>query len=340
MSKDAPIWLTERDVVDNIDIAGAIDALEETLPLEARGEAGNMAKTHATFGHGDTLHAIGAVVAGAHVVGTKTWAHTEGGASPLVTMWDAHDGRLLAIVEAFALGQLRTAAISGIATRWLAQENADELAIVGSGRQALPQVGAVNAVRPLKRVRVFSPNAEHRRTFARSLAETFDFEVVAADSVAAAVEGAPIVTLVTRATQPFLSAGDVAGRAHVNAIGAIVPERMEFEIGLFDRATTIAVDSVESVARLSREFRLRFGAQESPGWEQVRPISALIAAQQRRRVSDDVTIFKAMGMGLSDLALGLKILRIARKRGLGVALPQTVRAAARFATPAARIPSR
>jgi alanine dehydrogenase len=337
MNKEAPIWLTERDIVDHIDIAAAIDALEETLPLEARGQASNMPKTHATFGHGDTLHAIGAVVAGAHVVGTKTWAHTEGGASPLVTMWDADDGRLLAIIEAFALGQLRTAAISGIATRWLAQADASELAIIGSGRQALPQVGAVHAVRPLKRVRVFSPNPERRKKFAQSLTEAFGFEVVEATSVAAAVEGAPIITLATRATEPFLHASDVAPKTHVNAIGAIVPERMEFDLDLFDRATTVAVDSIDSVARLSREFTLRFGAPGGPEWKEVRPISEVIESQRRRQGADDITIFKAMGMGLSDLALGLKILGIARERGLGTALPITSRAAARFSPSVARV---
>lgn len=330
MSEQAPLWLSERDVAENIDIGIAIDALEQTLPLEARGEAKNMPKAHATFGKKDTLHAIGAVVAGANVVGTKTWAHTEGGANPLVTLWDARDGALLAIIEAFALGQLRTAAIAGIATRWLSREDADEMAIIGTGHQALPQVGTIHAVRPLKRVRVFSPNAEHRTAFARSLTETFPFEVVVADSVAQAVAGAPIITVVTRATEPVLNAKDVARAAHVNAVGAIVPERMEFNTDLFGRATAIAVDNVETVANLSREFREHFGPLDSPGWKAVQPISALIAAGRRRQASDDITIFKAMGMGLSDLALGIKMLEIARQRGLGLALPRRVRVAARF----------
>jgi alanine dehydrogenase len=335
MSDAAPLWISEQDVAANIDIGVAIDALEQTLPLEARGEAKNMPKAHTTFGKKDTLHAIGAVVAGENVVGTKTWAHTEGGANPLVTLWDARDGALLAIIEAFALGQLRTAAISGIATRWLSAENADEMAIIGTGHQALPQVGTVHAVRPLKRVRVFSPNAEHRASFARSLSDTFPFEVVVAESVAQAVAGAPIITLVTRATEPVLEAKDVARAAHVNAVGAIVPERMEFNVDLFGRATTIAVDNIETVANLSREFREHFGPLASPGWKAVQPISAVIAAGQRRKPTDDITIFKAMGMGLSDLALGIKILEIARRRGLGQALPRRVRAAARFTSAAA-----
>src|SRR5262249_62400284 len=87
------------------------------------------------------------------VVGTKTWAHTTGGATPLLILFDAENGDLLAIVEAFVLGQLRTGGISGVATRWLAAPDADEMALIGTGKQAAPQLAAVAAVRRLRRGR-------------------------------------------------------------------------------------------------------------------------------------------------------------------------------------------
>ena len=101
--------------------------------------------------------------------GTKTWAHTAGGATPLVTLWNSDTGKLEAIIEAFALGQMRTGGISGVATARMAAEGADELAIIGTGKQALTQVVAVAAVRPLKRIRVYSPTAENRRAFIAKL---------------------------------------------------------------------------------------------------------------------------------------------------------------------------
>ena len=111
-----PLWITEADVVEALSLPEAIPALEAGLALEAAGTARNMAKTHQIWGGHHTLHAIGAVVEGANIVGTKTWAHTAGGATPLVTLWNSDTGRLEAIIEAFALGQMRTGGISGVAT--------------------------------------------------------------------------------------------------------------------------------------------------------------------------------------------------------------------------------
>jgi ornithine cyclodeaminase len=105
------------------------------------------------------------------VVGTKTWTHTEGGANPLLILFDAANGQLVAVIEAFALGQLRTAAISGLATRWLAAPDAAEMALVGAGKQALAQVAAVAAVRKLGRVRVASRNPENAAAFAKRAAQ-------------------------------------------------------------------------------------------------------------------------------------------------------------------------
>lgn len=321
-----PLWLTEADVVSLMDMGEAIDALEQGLLLEASGAAQNMVKTHAVWGDGHTLHAIGATFADAGFVGTKTWAHTEGGATPLLILFDSHDGSLKAIMEAFALGQMRTGGISGVATRWLAREHADEMAIIGTGKQALTQIAAVAAVRPLKRVRVFSPNAEHRASFIKKLqSEEFDFTVTDATSVAQAVEGAPIVTLVTRATKAFLGAGLLGRGAHINAVGAIVPSRIEFEQDIFPRCHRIVVDSLPQVQKLSREFMDHFGS-DPIRWQQVVPLSTLVAGREARPADADLTLFKAMGMGISDLSLGTELYRRALARNVGRAFAHPRRA--------------
>jgi ornithine cyclodeaminase len=107
-------------------------------------------------------------------------------------------------------------------------------------------------------------------------------------------------------------------------MGAVVPRRIEFEQDVFDRADMIAVDSLAAVRELSAEFRLRFGEDEA-AWEKVRPISELVAAQTNRPAGADLTLYKAMGMGLSDVALGIEILRRARAANKGVILPERVK---------------
>lgn len=98
------LWITEGDVVSLMHLGEAISSLEEGLKLEAAGEAANMVKTHAVWGGHNTLHAIGATFEGAGFVGTKTWGHTSGGATPLLILWDSVSGELKAVIEAFALG--------------------------------------------------------------------------------------------------------------------------------------------------------------------------------------------------------------------------------------------
>jgi alanine dehydrogenase len=92
---------------------------------------------------GNNLHAIGAAYPQEGIAGTKTWAHTSGGACPLLILFSAETGNLLAIIEAFALGQMRTGGISGVATQWLAAPHADVLGLIGTGKQALAQLAAV-----------------------------------------------------------------------------------------------------------------------------------------------------------------------------------------------------
>ena len=314
------LWITEADVAQLVSIVAAIDAVERALLLEARGDAQNMLKTHVGWGGGNGLHALGAAVPASGFVGTKTWAHTEGGATPLLILFDAATGALRAVIEAFVLGQLRTGAVSGVATRALAAKGAAELAIIGTGKQMLSQVAAVAMVRPLQRVRVFSPNAAHRTRAVQCLQESLDVDAMEAPSVRAAVEGAPIVTLATRAREPFLTADMVARGTHINAIGAITPERAEFADDLFVRCDRVVADSVAAACKLSREFIDHYGNDED-AWRRVTPLSTIVAERARRPAGADVTLFKAMGMGIADLALGIEVYERAERHGLGTPLP-------------------
>src|SRR5438477_5508628 len=145
MSVSSHLWISEADVVAMMDIGDATAALEKALLEEARGDAKNMVKTHVAWGDGATLHAIGAVFAKEQFAGTKTWAHSKGGATPLLILFDSETGALKAIIEAFALGQMRTASASGVATDLLAPKDADDFAIIGTGKQAITQVAAIIA---------------------------------------------------------------------------------------------------------------------------------------------------------------------------------------------------
>lgn len=299
-----------------MDIAGAIDAFEQGLLTEARGEARNMVKTHVAWDSA-TLHAIGAVFPKKQFAGTKTWAHTAGGATPLLILFDSETGSLKAIIEAFALGQLRTASAAGVATDRLAAKDADDFAVIGTGKQALPQIAAAIAVRRIKRIRVFGRNEERRKQLAAQVKTEFGIETIAVRSVAEAIAGASIITTVTRATEPIVTAEMITTGAHINAIGAIVPSRAEIAGDVLDRCTEIVVDSLPAAQKLSRELMEFFGAADDESWKRVRSLADIVAANRTRDRRTDVTLFKSLGMGISDLALGTRLYQTARAEGLG-----------------------
>jgi len=201
---------------------------------------------------------------------------------------------------------------------------ADELRTVGRGEQSLPQLAAVRAVRPLQQVRVSSRPPETRRVFAENVTERLGIPTRAVDTLEEAVTDTPIVTLITNSTEAFLTADMLAKGSHLNAMGAIVPSRVEFTDDVFARADLIAVDSLRSVRDLSTEFRAHYG-EDDAAWDEVRTIASVIAADETRPAGADITLFKAMGMGLSDLALAIEVLKRARAQNKGHKVPDRIK---------------
>ena len=324
-----PVWITEAEVVASTDLHGAISALDAGLRLEAAGQAGGLEKTHAVWGDGHTLHALGATLEGKGLVGTKTWAHVHG-AVPLLVLWNAESGALVAVIEAFALGQLRTAGLSGVATAALAAPDASRLGLVGAGAQATAQAAAVAAVRPLSQVSVFSRSADKAHGVATRLAAHLGIPVQSTTVVAEAVKDADIVTTVTRARDPLLHLNELNRGVHVNAVGAITPERRELDADVVEAASVIACDSVGSARRLATDLRAVFGDDDSQ-WNRVVPLADVAAGDQRPE-DPELTLYKGMGTGVADVALGAVIFERVRARGGGRAIDVPTRVAPRLFT--------
>jgi ornithine cyclodeaminase len=320
-----PLWLTEKDVTTSIDLAGAIAALTRVLAAEADGKAANMAKTHVMVGPNDVHQAIGGSVAAEGLCGTKTWVNVAGKSQTVLVLFSLEDGSLQAMIEATALGQIRTAAMSGVGTDWLAPGDASEMLIVGTGKQALPQIAAVVAVRPIKRVRIYARKAEGRDALAAAARAKFpQIEFATYDDLPRAAKGAQVITLCTNATQPFFTGAMADSGSHINAVGAIVPARAEFTQDVFPRCAAVAVDYLEGVQELSAEFREYHGGGKAP-WDRVLPISRVIKSGQRRPANADLTLFKPMGMGIADLAVAIAVMKRCEASGEGILLPERQR---------------
>ncbi|HET9078730.1 MAG TPA: hypothetical protein VFN68_17475 [Acidimicrobiales bacterium] len=297
-----------------VDLVDALGVMARVFAADGSGQVSSMEKTMTAFAGGGTLHSLGAALP--EVVGVKSWAHTPGGADPALLLLDAATGRIIAVIEAFALGQLRTAATAGLATDHLASPDASVLAVIGSGKQALAQVAAVAAVRRLDEVRVFSPTPAHREDFAARVGDELDLDCRPAATAAEACSGADIVTLVTRARSPVLTADLLRPGMHVNAVGAIDLARREFDPSILGEAEVVATDSVEQTRKLSSELREWFGSRPD-GWDGLRSLGEVVHQGLRRSQDTSVTLFKGMGSGVEDVALGVEILERVTRQGGG-----------------------
>ena len=321
------LWITEQDVAAQLRISDAVPELAAAFRSLAGGAARTLPKSHLAWPFGAqplplaTLHSISGVLLDRSIAGTKTWVNTPRGSCPVVILFDTRDGSLLAVLEAFVLGQVRTAAVSALATDLLAPSAVRTMVIVGTGRQALPQVAAVAAVRSsLERVIAVGRDPDRARAFAERAGAALDLDVVVGTSVADAVADAQVVTLATRATSAVLPTDCVHEGLHINAIGAITPERAEFEPSLADRCRVVAVDSVAQARELSQELRAAFGADED-AWARVRELGSLLADSGGESGGAGPTLFKALGIGLADTALAALAYARVSNAGAGTPLP-------------------
>lgn len=321
------LWLTEKDVTSLINLSGVVAALERALLLEAEGKAVNMYKAQTVWDAG-SVNVTGAQFVSEGFAGGKMWCNVGGSSEPLTILHDAANGKIKAIFESIALGQMRTAALASVATKYLAPEGADDLAIVGTGKQSITQVAAVHVARPLKRLRVFSPTPTNRASFVELVKKQFPFEVINAGSLEDCVKDAPMVATFTRAREPFLKADMIAKGAHVTAGGAIIPAYAEIFPDVVARASMIVVDNIEQCQENARELNDAFAKGIGAGWGAVKQLSAIVKAangKPARPAGIDLTLYKFMGLGLGDVAAAMEIYKRAVAKGVGIQREHAVR---------------
>jgi alanine dehydrogenase len=311
------LYLSENDVLECLPMSKAIELLDQAFRQLAAGTALNHPRRRVILPGGSVLHYMAAGTPEyfglkAYSVNARTGAHFE------VLLYKASDGCPLATFEANYLGQIRTGAASGVATKCLAREDASVAGIIGSGFQAETQLEAIASVRQLREVRVFSRKQDRREEFARRCAAKFQLNVTPARTAREAVEGADIVVTATSSKDPVLESEWIAPGAHVNATGSNWAERRELPSDLvYKRAAIVAVDSIE-VAKLE-SGDLLIPLRESnhnafPGVE----LAGIVAHKQPGRTSaDQVTIFKSNGLAVEDIAVAGHVYEEALRIGLG-----------------------
>jgi ornithine cyclodeaminase/alanine dehydrogenase-like protein (mu-crystallin family) len=236
-----------------------------------------------------------------------------------VLLFDGETGVLRALVDASAITATRTAAVSGVATRTLAREEARELAILGSGVQARSHLEAMAAARPFERARVWSRTAEHAAAFAAEAEVSFPVEAV--ESAEEAVRAADVVVTATSSPEPIVRRDWLAPGAHVNAVGSSIPTARELDADTV-AASALFADARESMVNEGGDYL--FAVREAGiGPDHIRAElgEVLTGSGQGRLADDELTVFKSLGLAAEDLAAAEHVYTRAQAAGAGVIVP-------------------
>lgn len=228
-----------------------------------------------------------------------------------VLFFDPDHGALVAIMDAGAITAVRTAAASAVATRLLARPDANDLAMLGAGVQAHSHLEAMRAVRPVRRVRVWSRTPARAAEFARRY-DASDLSVTAVATPREAVEQADLVCTVTSAREPVLLGDWLRPGAHLNVVGASVAAAREVDTAAVLRSACF-VDRRESALREAGDLviPIRDGAlNESHIRAELGEM--LEGTSDGRRTPEEITLFKSVGLAVEDLAAADIVYRRAR----------------------------
>lgn len=315
------LHISEAEVRQLLDMPQALRAVEEILREQATEEVVVHPRRRFELSHGGFFHYMAAADYSAGFVAMKQYTYVRGRLQFLVPLYEMATGDLLAVIEADYMGQLRTGAASGVATKYLARENSRVAAIIGTGGQARTQLEAVAAVRKLESVRVYGRDAAKREKFCEEMSAKLGIAVTPSGSSGEAVRGADIVCTATTSSQPVVFGADLAPGAHINAIGANHAHKRELDNEAVANADVIVVDSIEQSRQEAGDLIIAFKEDENC-WTGVRKLCDVVAGKASGRTSnDEVTLFKSNGIASWDLAVAMKVYPAAREKKLGRELP-------------------
>ena len=236
-----------------------------------------------------------------------------------VLLFDGETGELRALLDASAVTAVRTAAVSGVATRLLARKDSRRLAILGAGVQARSHLEAMAVVGDFEDARVWSRTPERASAFAAEAQASFPVEAV--ETAEEALREADVVVTATTAREPIVRREWLAPGAHVNAVGSSIPTTRELDAETVAAAALFA-DARESMVNEGGDYL--FAVREAGiGPDHIRAElgEILIGAAEGRRSDDELTVFKSLGLAAEDLAAAEHVYARARAEGAGTTVP-------------------
>jgi alanine dehydrogenase len=308
--------LREADVRGLLNMHDCISWLEESFKAYAAGNGRNLPRARVRHPSG-VLHVLPAADLSVGAIGLKTYTSGRGGTRFLVVLSSVTSGELLAFLEADYLGQVRTGAATGLATKYMARPEARRVGIYGTGSQGRTQLVAVAAVRKLESATAWSRDEGRREQFCREMSAELGIPVRPAAAPEEAARGQDVVVTMTTARDPVLRGEWLEPGVHVNAAGSNSLLRRELDDAAVERANRIVIDS-RVQARLECGDLLSPAERGMVDWDQLTELAEVVAEPSRGRGGpDEITLFESLGLGLEDVTVAMRVYERARAAGVG-----------------------
>ena len=298
------IHIVEEQVREVLTITKAIELLETCFLRFGAGQAVNHPRRRVRMDNRTLLHYMAAGDNESGYLGAKVYITSPtAGARFLVTLFDAKTTSLLATIEANTLGQIRTGAASGLATKLMANRGSQTLGMIGAGWQAETQLTAIAAVLPLNKVKIYSRTEERRDVFAEKMSGQIGINIESMLAVEDVVRDSDIVITVTNSETPVFRGAWLQAGTHVNAVGSNHVRRREVDKTVVQAATLIVTDSVEQ-AKMEAGDLVQAHQEGALDWGRVQELSSIVSGMNPGRTSQDaITLFESQGLALEDIAV-------------------------------------
>jgi alanine dehydrogenase len=319
--------LTEDDVRAVLTMSDTIDAVEEAFRQYALGTVQVPLRIGVKIPSYNGFHGVMQAYVGGDVdaLAIKTGSmyrdnpaqHGLPGIILYVLLYDPENGSLLSLMGGDHLTAMRTAAVCGVASKYLAREDSKVLGLFGAGVEGRTQVLAINEVRPLRTVKVFDPAPGKAASLAQEIGDSTGIEIIPVDDPKQAVEGCDIVSTTTNSPKPVFEGSWLKPGTHLNAIGSHSPDVQELDSEAVARARVV-VDSKEAVLAEAGDFIVPIKEGRISQDQISAELGELITGAKKGRASDqEITLFKSVGLALQDAAAAAKAYELAKAKGMG-----------------------
>jgi alanine dehydrogenase len=309
------ILLKEEDVEKLVTMEMAIEAVEEAFRLQGQHKVQNTIRSRYGLNKA-MLHVMSASMPTLGFAGLKSYSSLEGKTRFHVMLYDT-SGTLVALIQANKLGQMRTGAATGVATKYMSRENSVKLGIIGTGWQARAQVQAVCAVRRIQAIQAYSRNPENCLKFCEEMSEITGVTVRPAESAEEAVREMDVIVTATSSKEPVLKGEWLSEGMHVNAIGANFLSSRELDTEAVGRCDCVIVDSTEQ-ARLEAGDLESAAGEDAFFWEDARELGLVVVGEYPgREDAREITLFESQGIALEDIALAARVFAKADEEEVG-----------------------